>query len=72
MRKTLGRLAIGLALVILTASPALAATQTKTVTFGRTTITCVVTFTDSNGNNQLDTFAELRSVSDIACTVTRT
>lgn len=71
MRRTIGSLAVAIALTVLTALPAMAATVTRSITVGRTTITCVVTYTESNGNTQIDTLTELRSISNIACRVTR-
>jgi hypothetical protein len=60
-----------LALALLTAMPAAASTVTRTVVLNRTTITCVVTYTDMNGNGRIDTFGELRSITDVVCTATR-
>ncbi len=71
MRRIVGPLAAAMALTVLMATPALAATVTRSVTLGRTTITCVITYTELNDTNRIDTLAEVRTISDIACTVTR-
>ena len=37
----------------------------------RYTLTCVTTYTDMNGNNRIDLFKEVLSITNISCTVTR-
>lgn len=72
MRRMLRPLAAATALAVLVVSPASAATFTRSLTLGNTTLSCVTTYTELNNNDRIDTLAELRSITSIVCTVTRT
>jgi hypothetical protein len=55
MRRILGATMAALALIVLMATPAFAATITKSVAIGHGVLTCTITYTELNGNAQIDT-----------------
>lgn len=69
MKKRSAVVALVVALAALATTPAAATTITRSVVVRGTTITCVVTYTDSNGNNRIDTFGELRSITSVSCSI---
>ena len=71
MRKAIASLATVFAMIVLTATPVLAATVTRSATIGHSFISCVITYTEMNDTSQIDTFPELRSITSVVCTVTR-
>jgi hypothetical protein len=71
MRKSLAVLGLAAGLTVLATAPAVADTVTKTVVGARYTLTCVITYTELNGNNRIDLVKELFSISNVSCTVTR-
>ncbi|HEY3219947.1 MAG TPA: hypothetical protein VGJ80_04380 [Gemmatimonadales bacterium] len=71
MRKILVTLAMAAGLTALAATPALAETVTRTIVGESYTLTCVITYTDMNGNGRIDLLRELLSITNVTCTVTR-
>jgi hypothetical protein len=71
MRKILGVAGLAAGLAAFAPSPAFAETVTRTVTAHGFTISCVVTYTEMNGDARIDSLQELLSISDISCTVTQ-
>jgi hypothetical protein len=71
MRKTLATVVMAAGLTVLAAAPASAATVTRTFVGSRYTLSCVITYTDLNGNGRIDLLKEVLSITNVACTVTR-
>ena len=71
MRKLAVVAALAAGLSVLATSPALADTVTRTVQVPGFTISCVVTYTDLNGDGMIDSVDELRSITDVRCTITK-
>jgi hypothetical protein len=71
MRKTLGSVAMVAGLTALASTPAFAATVTRTIAANAYTLTCVITYTEINGNGRIDLLRELLSITNISCTVSR-
>ena len=71
MRKTLGSLAMAAGLTALASTPALAETVTRTIVANGFTLTCVITYTEVNGNGRIDLLKELLSITNVSCTVSR-
>jgi len=71
MRKILATVAMAVGFTALAATPALADTVTRTVVSNRYTITCVLTYTEVNGNGRIDLLKELLSITAISCTARR-
>ena len=71
MGKTLVSVAMAAGLAALAATPALAETVTRTIVSNRYTLTCVITYTEANGNGRIDLLKELLSITNVSCTVTR-
>jgi len=71
MRKILVSVAMAAGLTALAATPALAETVTRTIVSNRYTLTCVITYTEVNGNGRIDQLKELLSITNVSCTVTR-
>jgi len=71
MRKTLGSVAMAAGLTALASTPAFAETVTRTIVANGFTLTCVITYTDVNGNGRLDLLKEVLSITNVSCTVSR-
>jgi len=71
MRKILVSVAMAAGLTALAATPAFAETVTRTIVSNRYTLTCVITYTEANGNGRIDLLKELLSITNVSCTVTR-
>ena len=71
MRKTLGSVAMAAGLTALASTPAFAETVTRTIVANGFTLTCVITYTDVNGNGRIDLLKELLSITNVTCTVSR-
>jgi len=71
MRKTLGSVAMAAGLTALASTPALAETVTRTFVANGFTLTCVITYTEANGNGRIDLLKELLSITNVSCTVSR-
>jgi hypothetical protein len=71
MRKILVSVATAAGLTALAATPASAETVTRTVVTNRYTLTCVITYTEVNGNGRIDLLKELLSITNVSCTATR-
>ena len=71
MRKIFVIAAMAAGFAAFATSPALAETVTRTVVSHGYTISCVVTYTEMNGNGRIDSLKELLSVTNISCTVTK-
>ena len=71
MRKTLGSVAMAAGLTALASTPAFAETVTRTVVANGFTLTCVITYTEVNGNGRIDLLKELLSITNVSCTVSR-
>ena len=71
MRKILVSVALAAGFTALAATPAVAETVTRTIVGSRFTATCVITYTEVNGNGRIDLLKELLSVTNVSCTVTR-
>jgi hypothetical protein len=71
MRKILVSAALIAGLTALAATPLVAETVTKTIVANGYTISCVITYTDANGNGRIDLLRELLSITNVSCTVTR-
>lgn len=71
MRKIFVSAAIAAGLTALATTPVLAETVTRTIVSHGYTVTCVVTYTDLNGNGKIDLLRELLSISNVTCTITR-
>ncbi len=71
MRKTLGSVAMAAGLTALASTPAFAETVTRTIVANGFTLTCVITYTDVNGNGRIDLLKELLSITNVSCTVSR-
>jgi len=71
MRKTLGTVALAAGLTALASTPAFAATVTRTIVANGYTLTCVITYTEVNGDARIDLLKELLSITNVSCTVSR-
>ena len=71
MRKTLVTVVMAAGFTALAATPAFAATVTRTIVGHRNTLTCVITYTDLNLNGRIDTLREVLSIANVSCTVTK-
>ncbi len=71
MRKTLGSVAMAAGLTALASTPAFAETVTRTIVANGFTLTCVITYTEVNGNGRIDLLKELLSITNVSCTVSR-
>jgi hypothetical protein len=71
MRNILATVALAAGFMALAATPAVADTVTRTIVGQRYTLTCVLTYTEMNGNLRIDTLKELLSITNVNCTVTR-
>jgi len=58
-------------LTALASTPAFAETVTRTIVANGFTLTCVITYTDVNGNGRIDLLKELLSITNVSCTVSR-
>jgi len=58
-------------LTALASTPAFAETVTRTIVANSFTLTCVITYTDVNGNGRIDLLKELLSITNVSCTVSR-
>ena len=45
--------------------------MTRTIVANGFTLTCVITYTDVNGNGRIDLLKELLSITNVSCTVSR-
>ena len=71
MRKTLGSVAVAVGLTALAATPAFAETVTRSIVAHGYTLTCVITYTEVNGDGRIDLLKELLSITNVSCTVSR-
>ena len=71
MRKTLGSVVMAAGLTALASTPGFAETVTRTVVANGFTLTCVITYTEVNGNGRIDLLKELLSITNVSCTVSR-
>jgi len=71
MRKILGSVAMAAGLTALASTPAFAETITRTIVANGFTLTCVITYTEMNGNGRIDLLRELFSISNVSCGVSR-
>jgi len=71
MRKILGSVATAAGLTALASTPAFAETVTRTIVAKGFTLTCVITYTEVNGNGRIDLLKELLSITNVSCTVSR-
>jgi hypothetical protein len=71
MRKILVSVAMAAGFTVLAATPALAETVTRTIVSDRYTLTCVITYTEVNGNGRIDLLKELLSITNVSCTLSR-
>ena len=69
MRKPLASAVMTLALTALVAVPALASTDTRTFVGPRYTLSCVTKYTESSGDTRIDTWKEVRSITNVTCTL---
>jgi len=58
-------------LTALASTPAFAETVTRTIVANGFTLTCVITYTEVNGNGRIDLLKELLSITNVSCTVSR-
>ena len=71
MRKGLMTAVMVAGCTALATTPALAETVTRTIVAHGFTLTCVITYTELNGNDRIDVLRELLSISNVSCTVVR-
>jgi len=63
--------ALAAGLTALASTPAFAETVTRTIVVNGYTLTCVITYTEVNGNGRIDLLKELLSITNVTCTVSR-